>query len=57
MINCKKALNYAETHKDCTALGYLKVTGFGLLIKLDEHIEFENKVRMLSRNKKLDGGK
>lgn len=46
--DCKKAFEYAETHKGCTPLGYLKAKYFAVKIE-----PFEKKVRLFS-NETLD---
>ena len=41
--DCKEAFEYAESHKGCTPLGYLKAKCFAVKIE-----PFERKVRLFS---------
>ena len=42
---CKKAIEYCETHTDCTPLGYLKACGFAVATP---NLTFDERVKKFS---------
>ena len=47
LYECKHAIEYANTHKDCTAIGYLKARAIAVYTP---NSTFENRVRSFSNN-------
>lgn len=45
LILCKRAILYAENHKECTALGYLKARSIAIATP---NMTFEERVRRFS---------
>lgn len=47
LYQCRRAIEYANTHKDCTAIGYLKACAIAVYTP---NITFEDRVRSFSNN-------
>lgn len=47
LYQCKRAIEYANTHKDCTAIGYLKACTIAVCTP---NSTFENRVRSFSND-------
>ena len=47
LYECKRAIEYANTHKGCTAIGYLKARAIAVCTP---NRTFEDRVRVFSNN-------